>query len=266
MPTSPRPRTFRTPGRVLALIVISGLFATACASAAGPQLAGREFVASRVTDGGADRALVAGTKLRLNFSADGNVGASAGCNHMSGTYRIDAGRLVVGNLGTTEMACAPDLMAQDQWLGTLLGSGPTIRLAANDLVLESGAVTITFIDREVAEPDAKLVGPTWTVESIISGDAVSSVPGDRVATLVFREDGSLEVNSGCNRGSGTWATVAGGIEVGPLLLTKMACQKDPANLESAVLGVLEAGSISAQIDSTLMTLMAGNQGLLLRAG
>ena len=49
------------------------------------------------------------------------------------------------------------------------------------------------------------------------------------------------------------------------MLTKMACEKDGADLESAVLGVLEAGTISAQIDSTLMTLQAGNQGLMLRA-
>jgi heat shock protein HslJ len=184
---------------------------------------------------------------------------------MGGTYRIDGGRLIVGDLATTEMGCEPDLMAQDQWYGVVLGATPAISIVMNDLILEAGSVKITFVDREVAEPDAQLVGPTWTVESIITGDAVSSVPADPVATLVFRDDGSLEVNTGCNRGSGTWSSVAGGIEVGPLMLTKMACQKDPASLESAVLVVLEAGTIAAEIDSTLMTLMAGNQGLMLRA-
>ena len=249
------------------LVTTLSLLVGACAAVPGaaPQLAGREFVSSTVTDGGADKALVANTKLRLTFSADGNVGGYAGCNHISGTYRVDGGRLLAGNLGTTEMGCPPELMAQDEWYGALLGANPTISLTGNNLVIEAGSVRVSFLDREVAEPDAKLVGPTWTVESIITGDAVSSIPGDAVATLVFREDGSLEVNAGCNRGGGTWATVAGGIEVGPLMLTKMACQKDPATLESAVLTVLEAGTISAQIDSSLMTLMAGNQGLMLRA-
>ena len=249
---------------VLALALGMTLALSACAAAAAPQLAGKEYVAAKATDGGQDRPLVPGTKLRLSFSATG-IGASAGCNHMSGTYRIDGGRLIVGDLATTEMGCEPDLMAQDQWLSQLLGGGPTIRLVANDLVLEGGSVSITFVDREVAEPDAKLVGPTWTVESIITGDAVSSVPAEPVATLVFKDGGTLEVNAGCNRGSGTWKAVGGGIEVGPLMLTKMACQGDGANLESAVLGVLEAGTISAQIDSTLMTLQAGNRGLMLRA-
>ena len=248
----------------LALTLTASIALTACAAASAPQLAGKEYVAAKVTDGGQDRPLVPGTRLRLNFSAS-DIGASAGCNHMGGTYRIDGGRLTVGDLATTDMGCDPDLMAQDQWLSQLLGTGPAISLVVNDLVLEAGSVRITFVDREVAEPDAKLVGPTWTVESIITGDAVSSVPAEPVATLVFKEDGTVEVNAGCNRGSGTWALVSGGIEVGPLMLTKMACQKDGAELESAVLGVLEAGTIGAQIDSSLMTLTAGNQGLMLRA-
>ena len=248
----------------LALVLVATLAVSGCAAASPPQLAGKEYVAVKVTDGGQDRPLVPGTKIRLSFSAS-DIGASAGCNHLGGTYRIDGGRLIVANLATTDMGCDPDLMAQDQWLSELLGAGPAIRLVVNDLVLEAGSVSITFVDREIAEPDAKLVGPTWTVESIITGDAVSSVPAEPVATLVFKEDGTLEVNAGCNRGSGTWTAVSGGIEVGPLMLTKMACQGDGARLESAVLGVLESGTISAQIDSSLMTLMAGNQGLMLRA-
>lgn len=248
----------------LALALAATFALAACAAASGPQLAGREYVAANVTDGGQDRPLVPGTKLRLSFSAT-DIGASAGCNHMGGTYRIEGGRLIVANLGTTDMGCDPDLMAQDQWLSQLLGAGPAIRLVVNDLVLEAGSVSITFVDREVAEPDAKLVGPTWTVESIIAGDAVASVPAEPVATLVFKDDGTLEVNAGCNRGSGTWAAVSGGIEVGQLMLTKMACQGEGASLEGAVLGVLETGTIGAQIDSTLMTLTAGNGGLMLRA-
>ena len=265
MSTTQRTTTIRlTPVVALALTIAATLAVAACATASAPQLAGKEYVATKVTDGGQDRPLVPGTKLRLNFSAS-DIGASAGCNHMGGTYRIDGGRLLVAHLGTTDMGCDPDLMEQDQWLSELLGAGPQIRLVLDELVLEAGAISVTFVDREIAEPDAKLVGPTWTVESIITGDAVASVPAEPVATLVFKDDGTLEVNAGCNRGSGTWTTVSGGIEVGPLMLTKMACEKDGADLESAVLGVLEAGTIGAQIDSSLMTLTAGNRGLMLRA-
>jgi heat shock protein HslJ len=264
VPTSHRIRTVRTPAFALALVATLTLALSACAGASAPQLAGKDYVAAKVTDGGRDRPLVAGTKLRLSFTAT-DLGASAGCNHMSAPYRVDNNRLIVGSLATTDMGCEPDLMAQDQWYGELLGATPAISLAGSELILEVGSVRIAFTDREVAEPDAKLVGPTWRVDGVITGDAVSSVPAEPVATLVFRADGTIEVNSGCNRGSGTWSSVPGGIDVGPLLLTKMACQKDPATLESAVLGVLEADSIAAAIDGSRLTLQAGGRGLILRA-
>lgn len=268
MPTTDPARTRRRTSALtltLTLALVATFVVTACGAAAAPQLAGREFVSIGVTDGGAARPLVAGTKIQIGFTAN-EIRFSAGCNSMGGSYRIEGTRLFVNDVFTTEMGCDAERHAQDEWLSQLLGSGPTIRLIIDTLALDSGSIQVTLDDREVAEPDAKLVGPTWTVESIISGAGVSSVPPEPVATLVFKDDGTLEVNAGCNRGSGTWAAVGGGIEVGPLMLTKMACQKDGADLESAVLGVLEAGTIGAQIDSTLMTLTAGNQGLMLRAG
>lgn len=237
----------------------------AACSASPPNLAGREFVSQRVTAPDPNLPLVVGTQIRMRFTAT-EVSFSAGCNSMGGTYRIEDGtRLRLDNVFSTEMGCDPERHAQDQWLSELLGSGPSIRLVADTLAIDSGSTQILLEDREVAEPDAELSGPTWQVESIIVGDAVSSVPADPVATLRFLPDGTLEVNAGCNRGSGTWATVGGGIEVGPLMLTKMACEKGPAELESAVLGVLEAGTINAAIDGPLLTLTAGNRGLVLRA-
>ena len=83
---------------------------------------------------------------------------------------------------------------------------------------------------------------------------------------MFKDDGTIEVNAGCNMGSGTWTAVRGGIDVGRLMLTRMACQKDPAAVESAVLSVLEADRIGVSIDGPVLTLRAGNRGLMLRGG
>jgi heat shock protein HslJ len=256
-------RRLRPFAPAIAIGLAAALAAAACA-AAPAQLAGKEFVSVAVTDAGAPRPLVPNTVIRLGFSGT-NISADAGCNHMRGAFRIEDGRLFVNDLFTTEMGCDPDLMAQDAWLAGLLGSAPTATLAGSDLRLEAGPVVITLRDREVVEPDAQLVGPTWTLESIITGDAVSSVPLGVEATLVFKDDGTVEVNAGCNHGSGTWEAVAGGLEVGPLMLTKMACEKDGATVEGAVLGVLGAGTIEATIDSTVLTLQAGGQGLQYRA-
>ncbi len=95
----------------------------------GQTLDGRTFLSTKV-DG---PALVAGSVVRVTFR-DGGVAVHAGCNSMSGSYRIDGDRLVVGQLATTEMACEPDLMAQDQWVAGLL-NGATIALDGNTLTL-----------------------------------------------------------------------------------------------------------------------------------
>ena len=243
------------------MIATTGL--AACAATA-TRLADMDFISVAVTDGGAPRPLVGHSKITLTFTDD-RLGGNAGCNHFGFNYRIESGRLIVSDGGMTAMGCDDDLNQQDLWVFQLLGAKPAISLIGSDLTLTSGTIVLTFRDREVIEPDAQLVGPTWQVDGVLTGDAVSSVPAEPVATLVFRADGTIEVNAGCNRGSGTWSPVAGGIAVGPLMLTKMACQKDPAPLESAVLGVLEADSIAAAIDGPRLTLQAGDRGLILRA-
>jgi heat shock protein HslJ len=246
-------------------LALLAVFVAAGCAAAVTSLGEREFLSVAVTDGGAARPLVAGTRIRLTFSGT-NLGASAGCNSIGGSYRIEGGRLVFEGGGMTEMGCDAERHAQDDWLVALLASNPTVRLAGSDLTLESGSVAVSLRDREVVEPDANIVGPTWTVESIITGDAVSSVPAGATATLVFNADGTISVRPGCNQGGGTWKPIAGGIEVSALVLTKMACDGPGGQLESAVLEVLDQGTLAASIDSTVLTLQAGGRGLQLRAG
>lgn len=245
---------------LVALVALAATIAAAC-TAAPASLSGRQFLSVDVA--GAPRPLVAGTRIRLEFGPT-DLGASAGCNHIGGTYRIDGNRLVFDGAGMTEMGCDPERHAQDDWLVEFLGSRPTVRLVVNDLFLESGSTVVRLLDREVAEPDLNIVGPTWTVESIITGDAVASVPDGLAATLVFKADGTVEVNPGCNRGSGTWKLEGGGIRISEIGLTKMACDGPAGALEASVLRVLDAGTLVASIDASSLTLQAGNDGLQLR--
>jgi Heat shock protein len=245
----------------LALLTLVGSLA-ACSG--GPALADRQFLSVAITDGGVDHPLLAGTRIRLGFQAT-QLSASAGCNTIGGSYHIDGGRLILDAVSMTEMGCDAGRNAQDSWLAALLGSKPTITLNGDELVLESGSIVVRLLDRKVVEPDRALVGPTWTVESIISGDAVSSAPSDATATLVFNADGTLTVFTGCNQGGATWKTTAGGIEISDLVLTKKACFGSGGQLESAVVTVLRGSSITSSIDSNVLTLQAGANGLQLRA-
>src|SRR5206468_1474907 len=135
---------------------------------------GREFLSDGITDGGVPYALVPGTRIRLDFTAT-NLSASAGCNTFGATYRIEGGRLVVDGGAMTEMGCDDARDRQDQWLFAFLGSKPSVTLAGTHLTLDNGQVIMRLVDRTIIEPDLNIAGPTWTVTSIIDGDAVSSV-------------------------------------------------------------------------------------------
>lgn len=230
---------------------------------AGPD--GRDFLSIRVTDGDAPRPLVPGTVIRLGF-ADGRLSASAGCNIFGATYRLDGDVLIVDGGAMTEMGCDDARFAQDDWLFGLLGARPTLTLDGNDLTLTSGTTTIELLDREVAEPDQALVGPTWTLSSIITGDAVSSVPAGVVATLVFNADGSVAVNPGCNSGGGTYLVEGDSLRFGDIVTTRMACLGPIMDVEAAVLDVLAADTVTFEIDADVLTLSAGDMGLQFTAG
>jgi heat shock protein HslJ len=247
----------------LSVLVIGLVLLAACGSGSGPSLDGRTFLSTAVTDGGAPFDLVPNTRIRLSFT-DGQLGASAGCNTIGGTYRIDGDTLVFEGGGMTEMGCDPDRHAQDDWLSEVLGARPTIVLTGNDLSLTAGDVVIRLLDREVADPDLALVGTLWTVDSIFSGGAVSSVPAGAVATIRFDEDGRVSVNTGCNSGQGSYEVTDGTLRLLDIAVTEMACPGDAGALESAVLPVLGADELTYAIEAGSLTLMAGDIGLGLR--
>lgn len=258
---APVPRPIRRNALAAGLALLF-LASVASCQAASVTLAGREFLSAAITDGGAPFSLLPGTRVRLTFT-DTSLSASAGCNIIGGTYRIDSGRLVFEGGSMTEMACDLQRDQQDQWLIAFLGSKPAAQLAGTDLTLDSGSTKMRLVDRTVAEPDLNIVGPTWTVTSTIDGDAVSSVPTGVTATLVFGNDGALDVNDGCNRGRGQWAVDGSGIAIRDVALTKMACDGPAGDLESAVLAVLNRGTIQASIKANVLTLQAGGRGLQL---
>ena len=101
------------------------------------------------------------------------------------------------------------------------------------------------------------------LDSILDGDAVSSVPAGVTASMRI-VDGQLELDAGCNGGGGPVAVTADTLAFGPLMLTKRACQAGPASVEQAVTTVL-TGTVSYTIDADLLTIDAGGPGLVFRA-
>ena len=227
------------------------------AAAATGGLEGRTFLSADAFG----RALVPGSQVRISF-ADGQIGASGGCNSMGGPYAIEGDHLVVRELAMTEMACEPRLMDQDAWLAALL-DGASIRLDDDTLTLSKDGAALTLVDREVADPDRPLAGTRWVVDGLMEGDAVSSVPAGVVAALTFSA-GRVDVEAGCNRGGGAVSVTDATLTFGPIALTKMACDGGAMEVERLVSEVL-SGDVRYAIEAGALTLDAGAAGLTLRA-
>lgn len=234
---------------------------TAPPTTTGPaDLEGRTFVSTEVVG----YELVEGSQITLRFEGD-RLGADAGCNQLATTWSLETVTLVVGEVASTMMACEPaELMDQDTWLSSFLISEPVVDLAGDGLTLTAGQSVITLVDREVAQPDLELEGATWALESIVSGDAVSSVPvGVRPPTLTFTA-GEVVVDTGCNTGRGSYELAGTDVTFGPIAITRIGCDEAATEVEAAVVGVLD-GAVAVEIEADQLTLTKGDQGLVYRA-
>ena len=66
--------------------------------------------------------------------------AKAGCNGMSGAWRLEGDRLVAGPLASTRMFCEGK-MEQENAIGALLSERPVVMLEGDQLTLSSSAHT-----------------------------------------------------------------------------------------------------------------------------
>jgi heat shock protein HslJ len=180
---------------------------------------------------------------------------------MGGDYEIDHDTLVVDQLATTDMGCPNNLGNQDQWLGAFLSSKPTVSLDGNNLELTSSSTEITFVDRSVAEPDQPLTGITWGLTSILTGETASSVPNGATATLLFKDDGTVQIYDGCNAGGGQYTVEGDTLHLSQVVSTQMACGGVKDATAAAIRQVLNAEEIDFSIDHSTLTLQAGDNGL-----
>jgi heat shock protein HslJ len=222
------------------------------------QLNGHAFVSTSVT--GYD--LVADSQIRLAFDG-GNLSANAGCNTMSGAFTIQDGTLkLTAELASTQMACQPDLMSQDTWLAAFLKAGPAITVEGDTLALAAGDVVLELVDEAVASPSPTLTGTKWTLEAVVQGEGVSSVPTDvPPPTLAISDQGEATVFTSCNRGHAAVDIGDTTLTFGPMAGTKKACPGDAGALETAVVTLLD-GEVTYVIDGQRLTLTKGAQGLV----
>lgn len=240
--------------KILAFLLMLLSAATACDGIEN-ELDGRRFL----LDSADGFTPVDGTRLSLSFEGE-QLSAHAGCNGFGGTYSVDSGRLRLGEQHTTLIACGGELGEQEHWFGVFLESKPRLRLRGDELELSADGVTLTFLDREVADPDRPLAGTKWTVDSYIEGNGVSAGPMLRAATLQFGADGSVLVDTTCNQGAGQYTVRGHTLTLTDMSYTEEGCSDTPG-IEAKVQAVMKQGTIDFEIEARRLTLKRGSVGL-----
>jgi heat shock protein HslJ len=222
-------------------------------------LAGNVYLSDLVTG----RTLVKGTQIRITFEDD-SIGASAGCNHMGGAADVVDGRLLVEPLAMTEMACFPESkMTQDTWLADFLGSGPDIALVGDELTLTGDDASIVLSE----ERDTALQGTDWSLDGLIEGDAVSSIPAVVKDAGITIEGGQILIRTGCNGAGGPVEVTDDTLVLGQIAYELKGCLDERADVEAHFQKVL-TGTVTYSISGQSLTIMSadGTVGLMLRAG
>ncbi|MFD3677135.1 META domain-containing protein [Streptomyces sp. NPDC058613] len=260
-------RTLRnlTPGLALVLAL------AACGGGAGEEPAdpspggqGSWRVESLTTGG---RTLHAPAAARLDLAEDEAKG-NYGCNGFTAKVVPEGGAALTVTPGmSTTMAC--ENQAFEIEFAKLFRGRLTLDRGPDRLTLKTADGSTLAMTSEPAAPDAPLTVTEWTVESLISGESVSSVPAaaaDR-ARFTLAADGTASGSLGCNRFSSK-ATVDGATVVfGPLTTTRMACQGPQGEVERTLTGLLGSGPLTWKVQGGRLTLTAPDgAGLGAKAG
>jgi len=247
------------------LTMALGLLAAACgASGTG---AGASSGAPEAPDGVWE--LTSGSRLvpgwPITLTIDGaDAGGRAACNGYFGSVQIDGSALVFSALGATDMGCEPDVMAAESGFFRSLGGVDQWAIASGRLLLSGPDVSLTF-DPVPEVPTAELVGTTWTLEGLVSGEAVRSPDAGTTATLRLDADGTLVGGTGCRDLSGRWIE-AGGEVVFTDFAAEGECPGQHADQDGFVVTVLGDG-FRAEIEGDRLTVTSvGGEGLQYRAG
>jgi heat shock protein HslJ len=254
------------------IVVLVALVLTACARFApgGGGSASPEPSASAPNLGGAwvlrlgrgpDGEIVVPDDYRITLIFTGNEVGGQACNHYGGRYQLSAdGTFRLGAMSMTEMACAEPMMTVEAAYHAALNDVRAVAREGEVLTL-SGEVTELVFDLLPPVPDAALQGTRWVLESLISGDAVSSAQGD--AWLVLEADGTMTGSTGCRDLSGRYV-VRGDQVAWTDLRADGECGARLEQQDRAVLGVLEQPIVA--VDGDRLTLMLPNgEGLGFRA-
>jgi heat shock protein HslJ len=215
------------------------------------------WILTRGTGPSGDIPILDDHPITLVIDAD-KAGGHAACNIYGGTVTIDGDAIHLAAMSMTEMACLDDraMNAEAAYMSALAAVTRWSR-DADQLVLAGDGVQLTFAVQPPV-PDAKLIGTSFVLDTLMQGDTASTVQGE--ATLTLGADGTFRGSTGCRQLTGSYQVSGDSIDFGNVTQTG-ACTDELQAQDALVVDVL-AGRVTATIDGPVLTLLAqGQQGL-----
>jgi heat shock protein HslJ len=168
------------------------------------------------------------------------VSGSTGCNQFNGPYELgDDGEIAFGALVSTQMACEPDLMAQEQAFLSALETATRAVVADDALQMLNGAGDTVLVFEEPEH--AALEGASWMLLNYRTPSAVTSSILGADITAQF-EASTLSGNAGCNDFTASYTGGSG--TTGDLTITAVELG-DAACAEPAGIAVQEQAFAAA---------------------
>lgn len=140
--------TYNSDGQQLRLLDASGKTLAAFTAQSG-KLGGTSWIVTGYNNGKQAVVSVAiGSKLTADFSADGKLSGSAGCNNYTAAYEASGRSIKIGPAASTRKMCADPagVMEQETQYLKALETAATYRVEGNQLELRTaaGALAVTF--------------------------------------------------------------------------------------------------------------------------
>lgn len=194
----------------------------------------------------------------------GEVSGRSACNHYFARVSVNGDRVRIKDVGGTDMGCEPEVMAVEAAYLTVLTTVDRVARDGDQLLFTGPRAELRFTAVPPV-PTHLLVGSTWTLETLVTGEVASSVQsatGDP-PTLLLRADGGLAATTGCRELHGRYEVI--GAEVVAVELTADGdCPPGLTEQDDHVTAVLGDG-FRAAVEQDVLTLSDRDRALVYRA-
>lgn len=256
---------------MLRTAAVAGLVATwmlcACAAMPGTEpdgagavtssLAGSRWVLQRL----GSETVQGAPLVTLDFSADGRIQGSDGCNRYTGSVAVVGNTIEVGrDLTGTMMACPGEIDARAHAYRDALRQAARFSVDAGRLsLLEPGGRPLAVF----TPADQTLVGVPWDVLAYNNGkQAVTSLIRDTQISANFGADGRVTGHAGCNRYFAPYTLAGERLAIGSAGATRMACAEPAGVMQQEALFLAALSSTATwRIDGDRLELRTASGAL-----